>query len=91
MFLFFHFSFFMKGIIKMMKPESGFGFITPIVAEGQKPHADVFFHFSKVEGGDATFKTLNRNDVVEFDVENGQKGPQATNVRPAAADMDAAA
>jgi CspA family cold shock protein len=72
----------MKGNIKMMKPESGFGFITPMSVEGQKPHADVFFHFSKVEGGDDVFKNLRTGDAVEFDVENGQKGPQATNVRP---------
>jgi cold shock CspA family protein len=90
MFLFFHFSFFMKGTIKMKNQEKGFGFITPVAVEGQKAQ-DVFFHFSKVEGGDPVFKTLNLGDVVDFDVDaNGQKGPQAANVRPMM-DLDMAA
>ena len=90
MFLLFHFSFFMKGVVKMKKDLSGFGFITPIVAEGQKA-TDVFFHFSKVEGGDPAFKSLEVGQEVDFEVEQGNKGPQAKTVRPLGGDYDMAA
>ncbi len=79
----------MKGVVKMKKVESGFGFVTPLVAEGQKA-TDVFFHFSKVEGGDPAFKALEIGQEVEFETEQGNKGPQAKFVRPLFADDMAA-
>lgn len=63
----------MKGTVKWFSDQKGYGFITP---EGGKK--DVFVHFSalKNEG----FKTLAEGDQVEFEVTQGPKGEQATNV-----------
>ncbi|MDH5648038.1 MAG: cold-shock protein [Gammaproteobacteria bacterium] len=62
------------GTVKWFNESKGFGFITP--SDGSK---DVFVHFSVIasEG----FRTLAEGQQVTFDVENGPKGPQATNVR----------
>ena len=64
----------MKGTVKWFDAKKGFGFIT---SEDGK---DVFVHFSAItmEG----FKTLEENQEVEFDIVDGEKGPQAANVRP---------
>lgn len=61
-----------KGTVKWFNDQKGFGFITD---ENGK---DVFVHFSglNMEG----FKTLKENQSVEFDVVDGEKGPQAVNV-----------
>jgi len=61
-----------RGTVKWFNNQKGFGFISD---ENGK---DVFVHFSgiKSEG----FKTLEDGAEVEFDVVEGQKGPQATNV-----------
>ncbi|MBQ6230126.1 MAG: cold-shock protein [Eubacterium sp.] len=61
-----------KGTVKWFNNQKGYGFITD--EEGK----DVFVHFSglNMEG----FKTLEENQAVEFDVSDGAKGPQATNV-----------
>jgi len=64
------------GTVKWFNDAKGFGFITP--EDGSK---DLFVHFSAIEGGG--FKTLKENDKVQFDVTQGPKGAQATNVRPA--------
>jgi len=63
----------MKGTIVRKRTE-GYGFIKP-ADEGAK---DVFFHASSVV--DVTFDELNEGDTVTFDVEEGPKGPSATNV-----------
>ncbi len=62
----------MKGTVKWFNNQKGYGFISD--EEGN----DVFVHFSgiNVEG----FKSLDEGQKVEFDVVNGEKGPQATNV-----------
>lgn len=62
----------MKGTVKWFNNQKGYGFISD---ENGK---DVFVHYSglKMEG----FKTLEEGQTVEFDVVNGDKGPQATNV-----------
>jgi cold shock protein len=62
------------GTVKWFNPEKGFGFIA--VEGGGK---DVFCHFSAIQG--EGYRNLNEGDEVEFDVEQGAKGPQAKNVR----------
>ena len=62
----------MKGKVKWFNAEKGYGFI--LSEEGK----DVFVHFSAIEG--EGYKTLDEGQEVEFDVVNGAKGPQATNV-----------
>ena len=52
--------------------EKGYGFIT------RQDGSDVFVHFSAIQGDG--FKTLEEGASVEFDVVNGEKGPQAVNV-----------
>jgi CspA family cold shock protein len=61
----------MKGKIKFFNSGKGFGFIT---AEDGK---EIFVHQSALEEG----VTLAENDEVEFDVEEGDKGPKAANVK----------
>ena len=62
-----------KLTVKWFNEAKGFGFITP--SDGGK---DVFVHFSAIQGGG--FKSLAEGQAVSFDVEDGPKGPQATNV-----------
>ncbi len=63
----------MTGRVKWFNDRKGFGFIE---VEGQK---DVFVHYSAVQG--EGFKSLKEGDEVEFEVTQGPKGPQATNVK----------
>ena len=58
-----------KGTVKWFNPDKGFGFITS--EDGQ----DVFAHFSQIQT--SGFKTLDEGQKVTFDVEAGQRGPQA--------------
>ena len=60
------------GTVKWFNAEKGFGFIT---GEDGK---DVFVHFSAIQSDG--YKTLEEGQSVAFDVEEGQRGPQATNV-----------
>ena len=64
-----------SGTVKWFNDSKGFGFITP--EDGGK---DVFVHFSAIEGGG--FKSLAEGQQVQFEITDGQKGPQATNVTP---------
>ena len=66
-----------KGVVKWFSNQKGYGFITP-ESDSAK---DVFVHFSAIQGDG--FKTLAEGDQVEFEVTNGPKGEQATNVRKA--------
>ena len=62
----------MKGTVKWFNNQKGYGFIS------DESGKDVFVHFSGlVMDG---YKTLEEGQQVEFDVVNGEKGPQATNV-----------
>jgi len=61
------------GSVKWFNESKGFGFISP--SDGSK---DVFVHFSAIQG--SGFKSLAEGQAVSFDVEDGPKGPQATNV-----------
>jgi CspA family cold shock protein len=60
--------------VKWFSSEKGFGFIS------QADGPDVFVHFSAIAG--EGYKNLEENQQVEFDVTQGPKGPQASNVRP---------
>ncbi|AFW91318.1 cold shock-like protein cspB [Lactococcus cremoris subsp. cremoris UC509.9] len=64
-----------KGTVKWFNPDKGFGFITS--EEGK----DVFAHFSQIQT--SGFKTLDEGQKVTFDVEAGQRGPQAVNIEKA--------
>jgi len=63
----------LKGKIKRLIKERGFGFIT--TEDGK----EVFFHRSALEG--ENFDALEEGAGVEFDLEEGPKGPRATNVK----------
>ena len=62
----------MKGTVKWFNAKKGFGFISDETGK------DVFVHFSALQMDG--FKVLDEGDEVEFDVVNGEKGPQASNV-----------
>jgi len=63
-----------QGTVKWFNGEKGYGFIAP--ADGS---ADVFVHFSAIQG--SGYRSLDEGQSVEFDITQGQKGPQAENVR----------
>ena len=62
------------GTVKWFSDEKGFGFITP---DGGS--ADVFVHFSAIQA--EGYRSLDEGQRVEFEVTQGQKGPQAESVR----------
>ena len=64
----------MNGTVKWFNQEKGYGFIT---GEDGK---DVFVHFSSIKTNG--FKGLEEGQKVSYDVEQGDRGPQATNVVP---------
>ena len=63
------------GTVKWFNAEKGFGFIAP-----DGGGVDVFAHYSAIQT--QGYKELNEGQAVEFDVTQGQKGPQAENIRP---------
>ena len=65
----------MTGTIKKLVTEKNFGFI---LQDGEK---DLFFHENSLDG--VAFRELNEGDSVTFDVEKGEKGPAAINVKKA--------
>lgn len=62
-----------KGLVKWFNGEKGYGFISREGAD------DVFVHFSSIEM--EGYKTLEEGQEVEFEIDEGEKGPQAVNVR----------
>ena len=63
------------GIVKWFNADKGYGFITP-----DDGGPDVFAHFSAIQS--SGYRSLEENQKVEVDVTQGQKGPQAENIRP---------
>lgn len=68
------FSFFMQGTVKFFHDQKNYGFI-----EVEDQEDDIFFHISNVEGEEA----LEEGTEVEFEEEEGDKGPEAVNVTEA--------
>ena len=62
-----------KGVVKWFNGQKGYGFIS------RENGDDVFVHFSAIES--EGYRTLNEGDEVEFEVTDGPKGLQATNVK----------
>lgn len=61
-----------QGRVKWFNNTKGYGFI------GRDDGSDVFVHYSAIAADG--FRTLNEGDLVEFEIVQGQKGPQAANV-----------
>jgi len=61
------------GKVKWFNDQKGYGFITP-----DDESKDCFVHHSAIQGDG--FKSLSEDQAVEFEIEDGPKGPQATNV-----------
>ena len=64
-----------QGIVKWFNSDKGFGFIAP-----DDNGKDLFAHFSAISA--SGFRSLEENQRVEFDVAQGDRGPQAANIRP---------
>lgn len=63
-----------KGTVKWFNAVKGFGFIST------EEHGDVFVHYTALEDN-GEYRTLDENQEVEFEVVEGEKGPQAANVK----------
>ena len=64
-----------QGIVKCFNAEKGYGFIAP-----DDGTADVFVHYSAIQS--SGYRSLEEEQRVQFEVTQGQKGPQADQVRP---------
>ncbi|GAB4515883.1 MAG: cold-shock protein [Anaerolineae bacterium] len=62
-----------QGVVKWFNSEKGYGFIS------RDNGADVFVHYSAIQG--SGYRNLEQGERVEFEITQGQKGPQASNVR----------
>ena len=64
-----------KGTVKWFNSKKGYGFIT-----SDDDASDVFVHYSAIQAEGDEFKIIYEGDIVEFEITEGQKGPQASNV-----------
>jgi cold shock protein len=64
-----------EGTVKWFNAEKGFGFIQP-----REGGPDVFVHYSAIES--TGYRSLDEGQAVQFEITQGQKGPQAASVRP---------
>ncbi len=64
-----------RGTVKWFSDEKGYGFIEP-----EDGGEDAFVHYSDIQGDG--YKSLQEDSEVEFDLEQGDKGPRAVNVTP---------
>jgi CspA family cold shock protein len=64
-----------KGTVKWFNSKKGYGFIQP-----EDGSDDVFVHYSGIKGGEDEFRIIYEGDIVEYEVVEGRKGPQATDV-----------
>ena len=64
-----------QGRVKWFNDQKGFGFIK---VSGEEK--DVFVHYTGIVG--SGFRSLQENQLVEFEIQQGSKGPQAINVKP---------
>jgi CspA family cold shock protein len=64
------------GTVKWFNSKKGFGFITP---DDGSP--DVFVHYSSISGEGDDFKIIYEGDIVEYEITEGKKGPQASDVK----------
>ncbi len=62
----------MKGVVKWFDADKGYGFIST------EDNKDIFVHFSAIQS--EGYKTLAEGDQVEFEVKDGDRGPQAASV-----------
>ena len=68
-----------QGRVKWFNDQKGFGFIK-LEEEGEGEEKDIFVHHTAILG--TGFKSLQENQLVEFEIQEGPKGPQAVNVKP---------
>jgi len=64
-----------KGTVKWFNSKKGYGFITPEDESG-----DIFVHYSAIKAESGEFKVIYEGDIVEFEITQGKKGPQASDV-----------
>ena len=64
-----------KGTVKWFNSKKGFGFITPEDGSG-----DIFVHYTAIKAESGDFKVIYEGDIVEFEITQGKKGPQASDV-----------
>jgi len=67
-----------QGRVKWFSDQKGFGFIKLSEEEGEEK--DIFVHHTAILG--TGFKSLQEDQLVEFEIQEGPKGPQAVNVKP---------
>lgn len=67
------------GTVKWFNPKKGYGFLMYQPAEGEE-EKEIFVHFSTIKTDKDGFKTLYEGEKVEFEITEGEKGPQAADV-----------
>lgn len=65
-----------RSVVKWFDAKKGYGFI-----ENTEGGPDIFVHYSQI-GNDKRFKTLRTGQAVEYNLEDGEKGPHAINIVP---------